>query len=128
MFFISLITVMLKRRVFRNVMIAIVAILFSTSVNTQNNEYIKLLDDTITVSDSCLTNSSDYSRFKLQLPDSSITINNLKIQTEANYKNREFYSIDKFNQFDFKFWLLSNDSYKTYGNFKNRTCKLKKAQ
>ena len=98
----------------------VVFILFSFLINAQNNDYIKLLDDNITQLDSCLSNRSDYSRFKLQLIDSTNTIDSLKIQTEANYKNKEFNSIDRFNQFDFKFWLLSNDSYKTYGNFKLR--------
>lgn len=97
-----------------------VFILFSFLIDAQNNDYIKLLDDNITQLDSCLSNRSDYSRFKLQLIDSTNTIDSLKIQTEANYKNKEFNSIDRFNQFDFKFWLLSNDSYKTYGNFKLR--------
>jgi esterase/lipase superfamily enzyme len=97
-----------------------VFILFSFVIDAQNNDYIKLLDDNITQLDSCLSNRSDYSRFKLQLIDSTNTIDSLKIQTEANYKNKEFNSIDRFNQFDFKFWLLSNDSYKTYGNFKLR--------
>jgi esterase/lipase superfamily enzyme len=97
-----------------------VFILFTFLINAQNNDYIKLLDDNITQLDSCLSNRSDYSRFKLQLIDSTNTIDSLKIQTEANYKNKEFNSIDLFNQFDFKFWLLSNDSYKTYGNFKLR--------
>ena len=120
MYFMSNIYAMLNRKALRNNIIAIVVILFSASVKAQNNEYIKLLDDAITISDSCLTNRSDYSQFKLQLLDNSITIFNLKIQTEANYKNKEFYSVDRFNQFDFKFWLLSNDSYKTYGNFKLR--------
>ena len=97
-----------------------VFILFNLLINAQNNEYIKLLDDDISVSDSCLTNRSDYSRFKLQLADSIIIINNLSVQAEVNYENKEFNSIDNFNQFDYKFWLLLNNSYKTSSNFKLR--------
>lgn len=103
-----------------NKTLSVLLFLFSIVLSAQDNDYIKLLDENISQLDSCLSNRTEYSRFKLQLIDSTVTLDSLKIQTEANYKNKEFNSIDRFNQFDFKFWLLSNDSFKTYGNFKLR--------
>ena len=41
---------------------------------------------------------------------------NLQILVGANYKSESFSSLEQFNDFDFKFWLLSNDSYKSNGD------------
>jgi esterase/lipase superfamily enzyme len=87
---------------------------------SQNNNYIQLLDNNLNHQDSCLTNKSDYTKFKLVRLEETIQLDSLKIQVEANYKNKEFRSLDSFNQFDFKFWLLSGDSFKNQGDFKLR--------
>lgn len=84
----------------------------------QNNDYIELLDNTLVKGDSCLTNKSDYSKLKLVKKDSLLRIDSLKIQVESNYKSKTFETLNSFNQFDFKFWLLANDSFKYQSSFK----------
>ncbi|WP_370003993.1 alpha/beta hydrolase [Winogradskyella sp.] len=85
-------------------------------LNAQNNQYITLEDEALAVGDSCLSNRSDYSKFKLAYINDSTLVNNLQILVGANYKSESFSSINQFNTFDFKFWLLANDSYKTHGD------------
>lgn len=102
-------------------LITLCIILLAPSAYSQNNSYIKLLDDNITLRDSCLTNKSDYNQFKLvKDAQEAIVLDSLNIQVEANYKNKEFRTLETFNLFDFKFWLLSNNSFKNQGDFKLR--------
>lgn len=79
----------------------------------QNNQYLSLDDNTLIKGDSCLTNRSDYSKFKLIKTTDNFSLDSLNIQVGANYKREAFSTLESFNQFDFKFWLLSNDSFKT---------------
>ena len=88
----------------------------STQLSAQNNQYITLEDEALAKGDSCLSNRSDYSKFKLSFASDSSLVNNLEILVGANYKSEAFSSLEQFNAFDFKFWLLSNDSYKTHGD------------
>ena len=97
-----------------------VALMFSSSLLAQNNDYIKLQDSTLVKLDSCLNNRSDYSNFKLIKVQPSTSLDSLKIQVAANYKTEEFQTIERFNAFDFKFWLLSNDSFKKGNDFEIR--------
>lgn len=94
--------------------------LLSYTANSQNNNFIELLDRTITENDSCLTNRSDYSNFKLAKIDSLVQLDSLKIQVEANYKNRTFETLEGFNRFEFRFWILSNNGFKNQGDLKLR--------
>ncbi|BAO74626.1 alpha/beta hydrolase [Winogradskyella sp. PG-2] len=105
---------------FQYILIALWIILFTQNMYGQNNSYIELLDENIALRDSCLTNRSDYSKLNLAKIEATVTLNNLKIQVEANYRNKEFNTLEGFNQFDFKFWLLSNDAFKNQGDFKIR--------
>lgn len=100
------------------IMLCVLAI--NTDLHSQNNDYVLLQSNSIIQHDSCLTNRFDYSTFKLAKAPNSAILDSLNIQVEANYKSKEFKSLETFNQFDFKFWLLSNDSFKNQGNFKLR--------
>lgn len=102
---------------YRCLMVICICILPS-GIFSQNNNYLELLDRNITQNDSCLTNRSDYSNFKLAKVDSLIQLDSLKIQIEANYKNRTFESLESFNRFEFRFWLLANNGFKNQGDFK----------
>lgn len=90
------------------------------SVNTQNNDVLRLWEGAFIEADSCLTNRSDYNLFKLVKFIETDTLNDLNIQVEVNYQNNEFKTLKAFNTFDFKFWLLSSDSFKKQGNLKIR--------
>ncbi|MTE28254.1 alpha/beta hydrolase [Winogradskyella ouciana] len=94
--------------------------IITSCVYGQNNDFVELLDYNIAQNDSCLTNKSDYSKFKLAKKDSVINLDSLNIQVESHYKSRTFESLNSFNQFDFKFWLLVNDSFKKQSNLKIR--------
>ncbi|MFD0797185.1 alpha/beta hydrolase [Maribacter chungangensis] len=91
-----------------------------SSVYGQNNRYVKLQDDSLVLSDSCLTNRYDFESFKLIKINEDSALENLKIQVEANYQNEEFSTLEDFNTFEFKFWLLSTDSFKNQGDLKIR--------
>jgi esterase/lipase superfamily enzyme len=92
------------------------AVVSITQLNAQNNQYLILEDETLVKGDSCLSNKSDYSKFRLAHVNDSTLVKNLQILVGANYKSESFSSVEQFNIFDFKFWLLSNDSYKTNGD------------
>lgn len=87
---------------------------------SQNNNLIQFQEETLITQDSCLTNRSNYANFKLILVNENQRLDSLKIQVETLYKNQEFTAIEAFNTFDFKFWLLSNDSFKYKGDLKIR--------
>jgi esterase/lipase superfamily enzyme len=101
-------------------LIMLCIILLTSCLYSQNTSYVKLRDNNL-LRDSCLTNRSDYTKFKLVKENhESIVLDSLKIQVQANYQNLEFQTINSFNQFDFKFWLLSNSGFKNQGDFKIR--------
>ena len=93
---------------------------FCNHVYSQSNNFIELLDTKISQGDSCLSNRSDYSKFKLVKKDSLLNLNRLSIQVEASYKNETFNDLKAFNAFDFKFWLLINNGFKNRGDLKIR--------
>lgn len=95
----------------------LLCVVVSTSqLNAQNNQYLIFEDETLVKGDSCLSNRSDYSKFRLDYVNDSTLVKNLQIIVGANYKSEYFSSVEQFNIFDFKFWLLSNDSYKSNGD------------
>lgn len=98
----------------------LLCLLVISDVYGQDNEYVKLQDDSITKSDSCLTNRYEFENLRLIKINQDIILENLKIQVEANYQNEEFSTLEDFNSFEFKFWLLSTDSFKNQSDLKIR--------
>ncbi|WP_179345591.1 alpha/beta hydrolase [Winogradskyella ursingii] len=88
----------------------------STNLFAQNNEYVIFENEAYAKRDSCVTNKSDFDKFKLKKLSESTVLDNLKIQVESGYKAEEFNSIERFNLFNFKFWLLSNNGFKKQGD------------
>lgn len=89
---------------------------FSQNLYAQNNPYVVLENESLVLGQSCLTNKSDYSTFKLLKTEDSLILDSLSIQVDANSKNESFKTLQEFNAFDFKFWLLSNESFKSQDN------------
>jgi len=86
---------------------------FSQSLFAQNNPFVILENESLATGNSCLTNNSNYSTFKLLKTETTSTLDSLSIHIEANSKNETFNTLAEFNTFDFKFWLLSNESFKS---------------
>lgn len=101
-------------------LILLLCVVVSTNIYGQDNSYIRVQDESIINSDSCLTNRYDFESFKLIKINEDTALENLKIQVEANYQNEEFSTLEGFNTFEFKFWLLSTDSFKNQGDLKIR--------
>ncbi len=85
---------------------------------SQTNNYIKLNDSLQLSPNACLTNNSNYKLLKATVNDDVEKPDSISIRIEANYKNKSFKTIEDYNRFDLKFWLLINDAFKTNGNFK----------
>lgn len=108
-------------RQLKDVVFGLVAFLMLCSgLYAQDNQYVRLQDANLVSGDSCLSNRYDYANFKLVKLLEDSNLDSIKIQVEANYQSQEFNSIERFNGFEFKFWLLSNDSFKPQGDLKIR--------
>lgn len=91
---------------------------FLSKSYTQNNDYISFEDNNLVALDSCLKKSSNYSKFKLVKTQSNIKLDSLSIKVNINNSDKNFNSLEDFNAFDFKFWLLSNGHFENEGNLK----------
>lgn len=61
--------------------------------------------------DSCLSNTNDWSTFTMDIKPGT-EISDISIEAEVKEQSRTFRTIQEFNNFDFKFWLLSNNAFK----------------
>ena len=103
---------MLKQKYIKKLLLFFIIVCYQLSIG-QNNDYIKLEEPTQFTQDSCLTNKSDFKLLKLIVKDSITTLSKLNIEIKSQNNIKAFNTIESFNVFDFKFWLLSNNSFKS---------------
>ena len=103
---------MLKQKYIKKLLLFFIIVCYQLSIG-QNNDYIKLEEPTQFTKDSCLTNKSDFKLLKLLVNDSITTLSRLNIEIKSQNNIKAFNTIESFNVFDFKFWLLSNNSFKS---------------
>ena len=95
----------------KKLLFIILLLLVNSTLSFGQNESIFGITENNFNEDTCLTNTSDYSNFKLvKLSENAVT-NNLNITTSVGNSRQNFNSLEAYNTFDFKFWLLSNESY-----------------
>lgn len=100
-------------------LLIIVVLYLTTIINgfSQSNDVVYWLDNSIFNSGICLNNLSSFNKLKLATQPNSV-IDKTNISIEVNFKNTSFKSIDEFNNFDFEYWLLSNNAFKSETNLK----------
>lgn len=98
----------LNKAKLRLLFVAIFCMSLTTQVYAQDNNYIKLADSTVLNPDNCLDRTSNFSRLKLLKTQTNKSLTNLEILTKTSTAEKRFNSIEAFNTFDLKFWLLDN--------------------
>jgi len=86
-----------------------------TICSGQNQPLFGIVDNSYNTQE-CLTNTSNYSTFKLTTRDTENQISNLEIKASVVENNQIFSTLESFNNFDFKFWLLSTNSFQSSNN------------
>ena len=110
----------LKKAYLKRNLLFLFLLFFTLSGFSQNNNYLKFSDEIHVAKDSCLTNKTNYEEFELKKTNLNLTLEGIKIRLETLYQKKEFESLDDFNNFDMKLWLLTNESFKSNSNLNIR--------
>ncbi len=95
-----------------NKLLILVICLTAIEINAQEDGVELRINEIEVHQDSCLTNKSNFGSFKL-VRTTEQDLNTVRIHTAVNQASKEFQTIEAFNDFDFKFWLLSNSAFKS---------------
>ncbi len=97
------------KAVSKHIVLFLVFVWCCTSSFSQNNSVFSILDNNFN-EENCLTNQSNYLDFKL-VKQAQVVTNNIEITISLADNNQIFSSLDTFNAFDFRFWLISNNGF-----------------
>lgn len=95
-------------KIYKNLVFLLGFLLVTAHSLSQNKDYLEFKDEDLTRQEKCLSIESDYSDFKLVPLKPNQVLDNLKIRVESLDEQLEFNTVDSFNAYDFRFWLVSN--------------------
>ena len=87
-------------------------LLFCVVSLAQQPVFNLVVDNELLSQDSCLTNNTNYNELTLAVSsDDTVAIFTLEINVSVGENNKKFSGVSEFENFDFKFWLLSNNAF-----------------